>query len=175
MSLCGINAGVAAFPQCSPEGKVLGKPCQALTEVLGGLAYHPLVQRVLFQANYFRDPTRVNSTAYQKHSQLGHWNGEDPEASDMAERKANYAKTAKFVWVRGTKDTEVWPNEGEQWGAPSDDYPAHLAALPMKQTRWYTTDSFGLRSADEAGKNFFDEYPGNHIRFTAAELDTWLD
>ena len=25
----------------------------------------------------------------------------------MAERKANYAKTAKFVWVRGTKDTEA--------------------------------------------------------------------
>jgi len=175
MSICGINGGVAAFPQCSPAGKLLGKPCQALTEVLGALAYNPIVQKVLFQANYFRDPTRVNSTGYQKNSQLAHWNGENPAATDMDERKANYAKTSKFVWVRGTKDTEVWPNEAEQWGAPPDDYPAHLAALPMTQTRWYTTDAFGLRTADEAGKNFFEEYDGNHIRFTEAELDGWLD
>ena len=31
-------------------------------QVLGALAYNPIVQGILFQANYFRDPTKVNST-----------------------------------------------------------------------------------------------------------------
>merc|ERR1719476_40578 len=62
ISICGINAGVAAFPQCSPQTPLLGGICKVLTEVLGSLAYNPIVQSFLFQANYFRDPTKVNTT-----------------------------------------------------------------------------------------------------------------
>merc|ERR1711907_611676 len=87
MSICGINAGVGAFPQCSPKFPVVGGICKALTEVLGFLAYNPISQGVLFQADYFRDPCK-------------------------------------------TVDK-------------------------MKQTRWYTEDTFGLATADKAGKNFF--------------------
>jgi len=175
MSICGINAGVAAFPQCSPQIPVLGLACEALTEVLGDLAFNPLVQDILFQANYFRDPTKVDDDAYKKNSQLAHWNGENPDATDMADRKANWAKTSKFVWVRGTEDTMVWPNEGEQWGQPPPDYPKSLKAVLMKQTNWYTQDTFGLKTADEAGKNAFEDFVGNHIRFTMDELNGWLD
>ena len=81
LSICGINAGVAAFPQCSPWIPVLGKACLAFNEVLGDLAYNALVQSVLFQANYFRDPEKLNSTGYREHSQLAAWNGEGEEAS----------------------------------------------------------------------------------------------
>lgn len=175
MSICGINAGVAAFPQCSPQIPVLGAACEVLTEVLGALAYNPLVQSILFQANYFRDPTRVTDAGYLRNSQLAHWNGENPAATDMAERKANWAKSSKFVWVRGTMDTVVWPNTAEQWGQLTPDYPKSLKTVPMKESTWYVNDTFGLRTADEAGKNFFEEFSGEHIRFTMDELNGWLD
>jgi len=172
LSICGINAGVAAFPHCSPKTPVVGIVCEVLTEVLGDLAYNPLVQSILFQANYFRDPTKTNSTPYLRHSELAKWNGETGE--DMSAHKANWAKTQRFVWVMGTEDTMVWPREGEHWAAPTDKYPKDLSALPMKQTRWYTEDTFGLRTAEEAGKNFFETFKGEHIRFTEAELQQWL-
>ena len=174
MSICGINAGVGAFPHCSPSTPIIGSVCETLTEVLGDLAYNELVQSILFQANYFRDPEKLNATAYLQHSQLAAWNGERP-GYDMTARKANWAKSQKFVWVMGTKDSMVWPREGEQWGAVSADYPHTLAPLPMNATKWYMEDTFGLRTADAAGKNAFETFDGDHIRFTEAELEKWLD
>ena len=47
--------------------------------------------------------------------------------------------------------------------------------LPMNETAWYATDSFGLRSADAAGKNNFESFKGGHIQFTDEELYAWLD
>jgi len=176
LSICGINAGVAAFPQCAPSIPVLGKVCLALNSLLGDLAYNALVQGILMQANYFRDPAKLSSPAYMQHSQLAQWNGEGvTPAANMSQQRANWAKTAAFVWVRGTLDTVVWPNIGEQWGAVSADYPKNLSSVPMAQTKWYTTDAFGLKTADDAGKNHFEEFAGEHIRFTMTELNGWLD
>jgi len=173
LSICGINAGVGAFPQCSPNTPIIGGVCKVLTSVLGDLAYDSLVQKHLFQANYFRDPSKVPTDSYRKHSQLAAWNGES--GADMSAEKANWAKTQKFVWIEGTLDTVVWPREGEQWGAVSANYPKDLSITPMKQTHWYTADTFGLKTADEAGKNFFEKFVGEHIRFTDKELYGWLD
>jgi len=174
MAICGINAGVAAFPQCSPATPVIGGMCATLTEALGKLAYLPLIQEHLFQANYFRDPTHVaNDTQYKQYAQLAQWNGEG--VRNMTADKARWSKTSKFIWVRGTRDTVVWPNQGEQWGQLSADYPQNKSVLPMQHASWYTKDAFGLRTADAAGKNFFEEFKGQHIRFTTAELNGWLD
>ena len=95
LSICGINAGVAAFPQCAPPIPVLGKVCVALTSLLGDLAYNSLVQSILFQANYFRDPSKLSSAAYMAHSQLAQWNGEGvtPEAN-MTQQRANWGQTS---------------------------------------------------------------------------------
>jgi len=176
ISICGINAGVAAFPQCAPSIPVAGVVCEALTSLLGDLAYNGLVQSILFQANYFRDPSKLGSRAYREHSQLAQWNGEgSTPPANMTAARANWANTSKFVWVRGTLDTVVWPNLGEQWGAVSDGYPRNLTTVPMRETRWFLDDAFGLRTADEVGKNFFEEFRGQHIRFKMAELDAWLD
>ena len=72
----------------------------AVPQVLGALAYNPLSQGILFQADYFRDPSRVNASSYLKHSQLAEWNN---EATVNPTYKANWAKTDKFVWVMGTE------------------------------------------------------------------------
>ena len=138
------------------------------------LAYNSLVQSILFQANYFRDPEKLNDTGYKQNSQLAQWNGEGINAS-LPVAKANWAKTSKYIWVRGTLDTVVWPNIGEQWGALTAGYPTNLTSVPMRQTKWYLDDSFGLKTADVAGKHHFEEFAGEHIRFTMKELDAWLD
>ena len=36
----------------------------------------------------------------------------------------------------------------------------------MKQTAWYASDAFGLRTADEQGKHAFESFAGQHIDFT---------
>merc|ERR1719253_2020551 len=168
MSICGINAGVGAFPMCSPQFPVVGPVCKALTEVLGLLAYNPISQAVLFQADYFRDPSRVNASGYLKHSQLAEWNN---EATVNEQYKNNWAKTSKFVWVKGDLDTVVWPREGEWWGAMSEVPGEEFKVVKeMKDTRWYTDDLFGLKTADTAGKNHFESFVGEHIRFTETQL-----
>ena len=44
----------------------------------------------------------------------------------------------------------------------------------MNATKWNTQDTFGLRTADAAGKNAFETFDGDHIH-TEAELEKWLD
>ena len=69
----------------------------------------------------------------------------------------------------------MWPRGGEQWQQVSPDYPSNLKVVPMNESTWYTSDAFGLKTADLAGKHNFESFPGNHIRFTQAELIAWLD
>jgi palmitoyl-protein thioesterase len=136
MSICGINAGVGALPMCSPQLPVVGVLCEAVTEVLGELAYNPLSQGVLFQADYYRDPARVNASAYLRNSELAQWNN---EGNINEAYKQNWAKVQRFVWVKGTKDTVVWPREGEWWGAMSDLPGEEFTVVhTMKDTRWCT-------------------------------------
>jgi hypothetical protein len=61
--------------------------------------------------------------------------------------------------------------------ATSAQRPISNAAAPSltPQTTWYTGDTFGLKTADDAGKNFFESFAGQHIRFTEPELFGWLD
>jgi len=182
MSICGINAGVGAFPNCAPDGKA-GGICKVVTEVLGDLAYNEFVQvrqgtggrrvfsqfallkaiklrriaslarspqGILFQSNYFRDPSKTSSDAYKKHSQLAQWENEGDDVDSA--RNDGFGMTEKYVWVIGTEDSVVWPREGEVWGAmdPGDPF---ATKLPYNETQWYKEDTFGLRTADEAGKN----------------------
>ena len=54
LSVHGTVMGVSGFPQCNPDGKLLGPICRPVAGVLGDLAYNKLVQGILFQADYFR-------------------------------------------------------------------------------------------------------------------------
>ena len=47
-------------------------------------------------------------------------------------------------------------------------------ALPMRESSWYLQDTFGLRTADQQGKNHFESFDGQHIRMTDAELYGWI-
>ena len=132
-----------------------------------------MIQGILFQADYFRDPTKVNSSAYKKNSQLAQWNNEGLRFNKQI--NANFAKTNKFVMVKALGDTMVFPNEGEWFGHYKDGDDDYKTVLRMNETEWYKSDLFGLKTADEAGKIHFESTPGNHLQFTEKELLGWID
>jgi len=74
--------------------------------------------------------------------------------------------------IKAEKDSMIYPNDGEWWGAFAADGKTRLA---MKDTEWYKNDLFGLKTADEAGKIFFNSTKGNHLQFTEEQLFGWVD
>jgi palmitoyl-protein thioesterase len=147
ISVHGTVMGVAAFPSCFEQGKPLGLMCKALAEVLGDLAYLELAQGILFQADYYRDPTKVTGKAYLTNSQLAQWNNENPATVNKT-IVANFAKTSRFAMVKALQDSMVYPNEGEWWGAIKDG--SYGLASEMKATKFYAQDLFGIQTADAA-------------------------
>ena len=174
LSVNGVNAGVGAVPYCRPketnEDSLQGGMCDLLMEQASRRAYTTWTQQHSFQANYWRDPRPVEQGKYEEFSQLARWNNEGQFNQTY---KDNYAKTNKFVWILATEDAMVWPKEGEHWGAPDPKDPFHKI-LPMNETEWYQQDLFGLKTAQEAGKNYFDSFEGDHLQFQMDDFDRWV-
>jgi len=173
LSVNGVNAGVGAVPHCRPKVGVNGvgrSLCDLLMEQASRRAYTEWTQQHSFQANYWRDPRPVERSKYEEFSQLARWNNEGHFNQTY---KDNYAKTKKFVWILATDDGMVWPREGEHWGAPDPRDPFRTI-LPMNETEWYQKDLFGLKTAQEAGKNFFESFEGDHLQFTIEDFDRWI-
>jgi palmitoyl-protein thioesterase len=169
LSIHGPVVGVSAFPSCYPDGKA-GSLCQDVSDVLANMAYNQKMQDFLFQADYFRDVNFVDTDNYKKYSEMAAWNNEGESVDEQI--KANFAKTSKFAMIKANADSVVVPREGEWWGAYDSDY---TTVLTMKETNWYKEDTFGLRTADEAGKIFFNSTEGNHLDFSTEQLYGWLD
>ena len=112
----GTVSGVSGIPQCNPASNSL---CKGLSQLAGSLCYNGLVQGILFQANYFRDPRKINETDYQEHSQLAAWNNEIA-GKENATYKENFVAVNKYVMVKAMQDTMVFPNEGEHWVSRED-------------------------------------------------------
>ena len=169
LSVHGTVSGVAGFPHCDPSG-LLGPVCDAISKLCGDLAYTSLTQSLLFQADYFRDPNRVSTDAYKTYSELAQWNNEGNTVN--ATYKANFVAVKQYIMIKAKKDTMVFPNEGEHWGHFKDG--SLKEVLPMKETKWYTDDLFGLKTVDEAGKIQFDTTEGDHLQFTQEQLTGWI-
>merc|ERR1712046_178928 len=108
LSVHGTVSGVAGFPNCDPEG-LLGLVCRPIAHLCGDLAYTALTQKLLFQVDYFRDPTRVHTDAYKQHSQIADWNNERLMVNPVY--KENFVKTKRFIMIKAERDTMVFPNE----------------------------------------------------------------
>mmetsp|Transcript_56953 Transcript_56953/g.144417 ORF Transcript_56953/g.144417 Transcript_56953/m.144417 type:complete len:94 (-) Transcript_56953:233-514(-) len=76
--------------------------------------------------------------------------------------------------VKALKDSMVYPNEGEHWGALEEGRGYKAKPLAMQDTKFYKQDLFGLKTADEAGKIFFETTPGDHLEFSDDELFGWV-
>jgi len=178
ISINGVNAGDGAVPYCRPsvttgkEGNSVDfDMCDFLMEQAGKQAYTEFAQQHSFQANYWRDPRPTAFEKYQKYSQLAKWNNEAGFVNQTLVE--NWAKTQGFVWVMASDDGMVWPKEGEQWGAPDPDDPFHHI-LAMEETEWYKKDLFGLRTAQENSKNYFETFEGDHLQFSMEDFDRWV-
>jgi len=175
ISINGVNAGTGALPNCFPDvdsekdGNKFGSICSLLTEQASKKAYTDFYQQHNFQANYWRDPKHQDE--YRKFSQLARWNNEGEPFNQQY--KDNFAKTKKYVWVRATKDGMVWPSEGEHWGA-ADPAAPFKRILPRNETEWYITDSFGLKTAEDAFKNHYVSFDGDHLQFSMEDYTKWV-
>lgn len=170
LSVHGTVVGVASFPHCNPSG-LLGPICKLLDQYLvGPVAYTKFAQNLLFQADYFRDPKQITSANYKANSAIAQWNNEGNTVDPTI--KTNFGKTKRFAMIKAEKDTMIYPNDGEWWGSFDVDGKTRLA---MKDTEWYKQDLFGLKTADAAGKLFFNSTTGDHLQFSEAQLFAWLD
>jgi palmitoyl-protein thioesterase len=198
ISINGVNAGIGAVPHCIPEELVqkshalsllqqdLSSPmvlsdqvaftlCDLLMEQASSAAYTTFAQKHSFQANYWRDPRPSEYDTYRTYSQLATLNNEVLDASQFNETiRINWSKTTKFVWIMAQDDRTVWPPQGEQWGAPDPNDPYHHI-YTMNETTWYQQDYFGLRTAQEQHKNYFESFPGDHLQFTKEDLQRWVE
>jgi palmitoyl-protein thioesterase len=189
ISVNGVNAGIGAVPYCQPDvlplpvessahttGVVRFSMCDLLMEQASRSAYTDFSQRNSFQANYWRDPRPSAVKEYQTYSQLAVWNNEQDAIGGHVNEtlRENWSKTQAFVWVLASEDGMIWPREGEQWGAPDPADPFH-DVLPMKETEWYQKDLFGLKTAEEAGKNHFESFEGDHLSFTEEDFEDWVN
>jgi palmitoyl-protein thioesterase len=191
LSVNGVNAGIAAVPYCIPkpaasksstrrnsevglrsETAVTFSVCDLLMEQASRAAYTSYAQEHSFQANYWRDPRPEEAALYREFGQLAKFNNEAMTVNETL--KTNWAKTQQFVWILATEDALVFPREGEQWGAPDPKDP-FTSILSMEDTKWYQKDLFGLRSASEAGKNFFESFQGDHLRFSEEDFERWIN
>jgi len=171
LSVHGTVSGVAGFPNCDPEGP-LGAVCKPIERLCGDVAYTSLTQSLLFQLDYFRDPFRVNTSAYRTHSQLAQWNNEG-SAPYNATYKKNFASVQRYIMIKAEKDSMVYPNEGEHWGHFADGSLSKV--LTMRETDWYQRDLFGLKTVDARGGILFNHTAGNHLQFSREELLGWVE
>ncbi|KAJ8575725.1 hypothetical protein ON010_g3488 [Phytophthora cinnamomi] len=123
------------------------------------------------QANYYRDPLRIE--AYLKHAQfLPDLNNENTPANQTY--KDNFIKLQNLVLVCANKDTQVFPKESEWFGMYQDGDP-YKTILGFNETRWYREDLFGLQTLDKAGKVHFLSTDGDHLRFSIEFLLSVVD
>eukprot|EP01060_Flectonema_neradi_P020053 TRINITY_DN2757_c0_g1_i1.p1 TRINITY_DN2757_c0_g1~~TRINITY_DN2757_c0_g1_i1.p1 ORF type:complete len:311 (+),score=91.19 TRINITY_DN2757_c0_g1_i1:62-994(+) len=169
LSVHGTVMGVAGFPNCNPDG-LLAPVCRRLDNDLGDEAYTNCTQRTLFQANYYRDPMRVNTPEYKEFSALAQWNGEGNHF--QPEWKDNFVKVERFAMIKALKDTMVYPNDGEWWGQFRPG--SYTFKEQMNETDYYKRDLFGLKTVDEAGKIVYNHTDGNHLVFTVQQLQWWV-
>eukprot|EP01064_Diplonema_japonicum_P033581 TRINITY_DN6658_c0_g1_i1.p1 TRINITY_DN6658_c0_g1~~TRINITY_DN6658_c0_g1_i1.p1 ORF type:complete len:328 (+),score=133.34 TRINITY_DN6658_c0_g1_i1:51-986(+) len=170
LSVHGTVMGVAGFPNCNPAG-LLAPVCDQLDEKLGDEAYYIETQEALFQANYFRDPMRVNTSQYKRNSQLGEWNGEGERVNPLY--KENFVKVERFAMIKAMKDTMVYPNWGEWWGQFTPG--SYHTIQKINETDMYQRDTFGLKTVHEAGKILFNHTDGNHLVFSMEQLEWWVN
>lgn len=162
ISMHGPLAGVGSFPGCSVDKNF----CRLFSEFLGALAYYPGVQNHLAQANYFRDPMKID-----QYLEGGIFlNDINNEVSPNPSYNENWASLNSVCLIKALGDTVVIPNESEWYGYFQDG--SFDEVLGFNETSWYNKDLFGLKTLDQNGKVFFNTTTGDHLDF---ETDYLLD
>lgn len=161
ISMHGPLAGVGGFPGCSIDNMF----CRAFAALLGTVVYNPMIQDHLAQANYFRDPLRIND----------YLNGDlflvDVNNELDATNKTynnNWMNLNSICLVKALNDTVVIPNDSEWFGFFKDG--SYNNIWLFNETPWYQDNLFGLKSLDLKNKVYFNTTDGNHLDFSTDYL-----
>lgn len=159
------HQGIMDVPGCR-ESK-LSILCRLMQSVLGLGAYLPGVQSFSVQAQYFKDPYRLNTYA-RRSGFLADINAEaDPPVDSVySQYRQNLASLKKLVLFQFEDDDMVVPKESAHFGFFDGN-----RVIPLNESRIWLDDTIGLRSLHEKGGLVFKTAPGRHMHFTM----NWFD
>ncbi|RDB24914.1 Palmitoyl-protein thioesterase 1 [Hypsizygus marmoreus] len=162
------HMGISDIPPCRPYDFL----CQVARRTAKSTVYGDWVQKNLVQAQYFRDPTNLDTYLSANHF-LTSINNEVPESRNHT-YASNLASLNKLVLVLFTEDKTAVPKESAWFGSeaePSlrfDEQEVITAAdktlIPMRHQPLYLEDWIGLRRLDEKGGVDFDACVGEHMQ-----------
>ncbi|PCH43918.1 palmitoyl-protein thioesterase [Wolfiporia cocos MD-104 SS10] len=161
------HMGISDIPGCRPWDLL----CQAARRAAQGGVYTQYAQEHLVQAQYYRDPARLE-TYLASNRFLADINNEAPGAPN-ATYAANLATLNTLVLVLFLQDKTVVPKESSWFGsyAVPEPEPASASAaaktiVPMRLQPLYLGDWIGLRTLDERGAVVLETCPGEHMQLS---------
>jgi len=168
ISIHGPHAGVASVPQCSPvPNTVLTEVCSLLDELIGSEVYTEEIQSHIAQSNYLRLPTQIVN--YLAHCAFL------PNILDKANEnptiRKNFSLLNSLALIMANEDTMLDPKETAWFGAYEDG--GWDKVISVEELSFY--ESTGLKDLDKRNRVTRIKTAGNHLQFTQAELNSWID
>jgi len=182
--------GVSDIPPCRP-GDIL---CEFTRRAIKGGVYSNWAQNNLVQAQYFRDPTQMDTYLASNHF-LTSINNEVDELRNETYAH-NLASLETLVLILFTQDKTVVPKESSWFGSEAVDEDefgddaftgnlyetadqvavgalrmASKTIIPMRLQPLYVEDWIGLRELDERGGVVLESCEGEHMQMG----DCWED
>ena len=158
--------GVSDLPLCSRWDVF----CQLARRAARGGVYTAWAQTNLVQAQYFRDPTKLD--AYLATSTFLAPINNEPEDRRNATYARNLVSLSNLVLVLFSADKTVVPKESSWFGsyAPNEEsswWPwSEKPIVPMRLQPLYTEDWIGLRTLDKAGRVALETCQGEHMQLS---------
>ncbi|KZT67183.1 alpha/beta-hydrolase [Daedalea quercina L-15889] len=161
------HMGISDIPGCRPFDVM----CQLARRAALHEVYTEWAQKQLVQAQYFRDPARLERYL-ETNTFLADANNErDGERNETYAQ--NFASVNKLVLVLFLQDETVVPKESSWFGAyavpdnASDVSTEEKTIVPMRLQPLYLEDWIGLRKLDERGAVVLETCDGEHMVLTA--------
>ncbi|KAF9052293.1 palmitoyl-protein thioesterase [Hymenopellis radicata] len=162
------HMGVSDMPACSAWDLL----CRAARGVALGAAYSAWVQDNIVMAQYFRDPSNIQTYLNANHF-LPDVNNEIPGQRNSTYAD-NFASLNALVLLLFDQDKTVVPKESAWFGTESipDDGAQRVLTdktiIPMRSQPLYTEDWIGLRQLDERGAVILGTCDGEHMQMNRA-------
>ncbi|KAJ1961018.1 hypothetical protein IWQ62_004014 [Dispira parvispora] len=145
------HGGVGAPPSCPPKNWF----CQRLFNQLKDRAYSWYFRDHVVQAQYFKDPTRLED--YRQHNVfLPNINNELSSKSSLY--KERLTSLHRWVMVRYQNDTMIHPRDSSWFSSIEPTGPVSLWKSVQYQEDW-----LGLRTLDERDALVMMTFPGQHL------------
>mmetsp|Transcript_33418 Transcript_33418/g.60379 ORF Transcript_33418/g.60379 Transcript_33418/m.60379 type:complete len:320 (-) Transcript_33418:239-1198(-) len=149
------HQGVMSVPGCAFNAS---GPCKTVQKLLSYGAYLPWIHDHVVQAQYFKDPYRLDS--YRKNNVFLADINNDVEGANAKNPLygRNLATLEKLVLFKFSQDQMVAPPESSWFSFYNG-----TTIVPLREQALYTEDWIGLRTLDELGRLEMDVIAGGHM------------